>query len=187
VLIGSEIAASPALFPRIAATAGIEPNWYALHTRAQHEKSVISHLQGQGLTSYLPLVDEVHQWSDRRKHVQVPLFSCYVFVHMPLVPETWNRVMRTAGALRLVGPGWDATPIAESEIEGIRTLLSSKLPYGVHPFIKVGQRVRVRGGSLDGIEGTLTAYNGKRTLMISIEAVQRSLSVNIDSYSVEPA
>lgn len=124
MFIGSEIAVSAVLYPWIAATIGIEPHWYALHTRAQHEKRVMSHLQGQGFTSYLPLVDEVHQWSDRRKHVQLPLFSCYVFVYMPLVPETWNRITRTTGALRLVGSGWDATPIAESEIEGIRTLLS---------------------------------------------------------------
>jgi transcription termination/antitermination protein NusG len=170
----------------IFAGAALEPKWYAIHTRAQHEKSVTSILQSQGITAYLPLVTEVHRWSDRRKAVQVPLFSCYVFVHMPLVPETWSSVMRTNGVLRFVGTRCEGVAIPESQIESTRTLLSSKLPFTLQPFLKIGQRVRVRGGSLDGIEGILVARNGNHTLVISVEPVQRSLAVRIDDYSIEP-
>jgi transcription antitermination factor NusG len=170
----------------IGASAEVEPRWYAVHTRAQHEKSVTAHLQSQGITTYLPLVTEVHRWSDRKKTVQVPLFSCYVFVHIPLVPETWASVMRVNSVLRLVGTRSEGVPIPESQIESTRTLLASKLPYTVHPFLKIGQRVRVRGGSLDGIEGVFMARNGNHTLVISVEPVQRSLAVCIDGYSVEP-
>ena len=169
----------------IGAGAGVQPQWYAIHTRAQHEKSVTAHLQSRGITTYLPLVAEVHRWSDRQKLVQMPLFSCYVFVHMPLVPETWAKVVGINGVLRFVGTRWDGVPIPESQIESTRTLLSSKLPYTLHPFLKIGQRVRVRGGSLDGIEGILVARNGNRTLVISVEPVQRSLAVCIDDYSIE--
>ena len=75
---------------------GLEPEWYAVHTRSQHEKSVVSHLQGAGITCFLPLVTEVHRWSDRRKLVALPLFSCYAFVRISLVPELWNKVTKTA-------------------------------------------------------------------------------------------
>jgi transcription termination/antitermination protein NusG len=170
----------------LSAGAGVEPRWYAIHTRAQHEKSVTSHLQSQGITTYLPLVAEVHRWSDRQKVVQMPLFSCYVFVHMPLVPETWASVMRINSVLRFVGTRSEGVPIPENQIESTRTLLDSKVPYAAHPFLKIGQRVRVRGGSLDGIEGILTARNGNHTLVISVEPVQRSLAVCIDGYCVEP-
>jgi transcription antitermination factor NusG len=172
--------------PCIASAAIIDPQWYALHTRAQHEKSVAFHLQSHGITSYLPLVTEIHRWSDRKKAVEVPLFSCYVFVHLPLVPETWASVMSINGVLRFVGTRSAGMPIPESQIESTKTLLASKLPYTIHPFLKIGQRVRVRGGSLDGIEGILTARNGNRTLVISVEPVQRSLAVCIDDYSIEP-
>lgn len=175
----------PAAQQWIGAGAGIDPHWYAIHTRAQHEKSVTSRLESQGITTYLPLVTEIHRWSDRKKIVELPLFSCYVFVHMPLVPESWARVMRINSVLRFVGTGWAGVPIPESQIESTRTLLSSKLPYTVHPFLKIGERVRVRGGSLEGIEGILTARNGNNTLVISVEPVQRSLAVCIDGYSVE--
>jgi transcription antitermination factor NusG len=169
-----------------AADAGGQQHWYAIHTRAQHEKSVTAHLQSQGITTYLPLVSEVHRWSDRQKVVEVPLFACYVFAHMSLVPETWAKVMRVNSVLRFVGTRSAGVPIPESQIESTRTLLTSKLPYTVHEFLKIGQRVRVRGGALDGIEGTLTARNGNNTLVISVEPVQRSLAVCIDGYSVEP-
>jgi len=52
------------------------------------------------------------------------------------------------------------------------------------PFLQIGQRVRIRGGALDGIEGLLTARNGDRTLVISVEPIQRSIAVRVDQYQV---
>jgi transcription termination/antitermination protein NusG len=164
----------------------VESRWYAVHTRAQHEKSVTWQLQNQGITAYLPLVTEVHRWSDRQKLVQMPLFSCYVFLHVPLVPEIWARVTRMNSVLRFVGTGSAAVPIPDNQIESMQTLISSKIPYTVHPFLKIGQRVRVRGGSLDGIEGILMSRSGNHNLVISIEPLQRSLAICIDDYAVEP-
>src|SRR5271157_2042974 len=155
---------------------GPEAQWYAIHTRAQHEKSVVSHLQGQGLATFLPLVSEVHRWSDRRKVVHLPLFTCYAFVQLRLVPESWAKVMGVTGVLRFVGAGGLGVPIPESQIHAVQALLSSSLSYQVCPFLQVGQRVRIRGGSLDGVEGLLIARNGDRTLIISVEPIQRSLS-----------
>jgi transcription termination/antitermination protein NusG len=159
--------------------------WYAVHTRAQHEKSVVSHLHRQGITTFLPLVSEVHRWSDRHKVVHLPLFTCYAFVHLRLVPESWAKVMGVTGVLRFVGAA-NGVPIPEGQIRAVQALLSSNLSYQICPFLQVGQRVRIRGGSLDGVEGLLIARNGDRTLIISVEPIQRSLSVRIDDYKVEP-
>ena len=164
----------------------VEPQWYAIHTRCQHEKSVSAHLQSRGMTTYLPLVSEVHRWSDRRKIVQMPLFSCYTFVLMPLVPGLCAVVMRIEGVLQFVGVRGQGIPIPEQQIDSIRTLLSTKAQYTVCPFLTTGQHVRIRGGVLDGIEGILVARNGDRTLLISIEPIQRSLAVRIGDYQVQP-
>ena len=163
----------------------VEPQWYAIHTRSQHEKSVSARLQSQGITTFLPLVTEVHRWSDRRKLVQLPLFSCYTFVHMPFVSELWAKVLRIEGVLKFVGVRGQGVAIPEKQIDSIRTLLLSTASYTLCPFLKVGQHVRIRGGALDGIEGTLVARNGDRTLLISIEPIQRSLAVRIGDYQVE--
>ena len=162
-----------------------QPHWYALHTRSRHEKVVVSQLERHGIKTFLPLVKEVHRWSDRRKLVQLPLFSCYAFVHMQLLPELWYKVMQTSGVLRFVGVRGDGIPIPKSQIESLQTVLSSATPFELCPFLQVGQRVRIRGGALDGIQGLLTARNGDRTLVISVEPVQRSISIRIDQYQVE--
>jgi len=65
-------------------------------------------------------------------------------------------------------------------------VLANHVPVSDHPFLAVGQRVRVRGGALDGIEGILAAHKSDRTLVISIDLIHRSLSVCLDGYCVEP-
>ena len=167
----------PVIFP--------QPQWYAIHVRAKHERHVAKHLEQQGIPSFLPLVNEIHRWSDRNKTVQVPLFSCYAFVNLPPVPELRAKVILTEGVLRFVGSRGEGTPIAETEIESVRILLRSTARYSACPFLNIGQRVRVRGGALEGIEGILVARNSNRTLVISVEPIQRSLAVSIDDYRVE--
>jgi transcription antitermination factor NusG len=172
---------------RDAARFDVEPHWYALHTRSQHEKAVATRLESEGIVTFLPVVTEIHRWSDRKKTVQLPLFSCYTFVHMPFVAELWAKVMHVNGVLRFIGFGKQATPIPETQIDAIRTVLKSSAQYTLCPFLKVGQRVRVRGGALDGLEGILTARDGERNLVISVEPIQRSISIRIEDYQVEPA
>jgi transcription antitermination factor NusG len=159
--------------------------WYAVQTRARHEKTIVERLREQGMTSFLPLVSEVHRWSDRRKTVELPLFSCYVFVKLMPSNEDRLRVCRISGVFGIVGPGGQAAPIPDEQIEAVRTLLTQQLPWSVHPFLKIGQRVRIRGGSMDGVEGILLARNGDRTLVVSVDVIQRSLAVRIEGYDVE--
>lgn len=168
----------------IPALAG-QPRWYALHTRSRHEKKVASELQEKNICVYLPLVALVRHWSDRRKIVEMPLFPCYAFLHSSLAPEVRTQVQQIWGILGIVGDQGLGLPIPDSEIENIRTLLASKVAMAPCPFLKAGQRVRVRGGALDGVEGTLVA-NESRRLVISVSGIHQSLSINIDGYDVEP-
>jgi transcription antitermination factor NusG len=160
--------------------------WYAIHTRSRHEKAVASRLEEQGLTTFVPTITEVRRWSDRRKLVEFPLFSCYAFVNLSWRSELRAKVVRTDGVLGFVSFGNGAVPIPDVEIENVRTLLTGMVPCTAYPFLKLGQRVRIRGGALDGVEGIFLARKGNKTLVISIEPIQRSLAINIDGYAVEP-
>jgi transcription antitermination factor NusG len=162
-------------------------NWYAVQTRARNEKVISERLQEQGLTTFLPLVTEIRRWSDRKKKVELPLFSCYVFVK--LVPNNNDermRVYRTNGVFRIVSMRGEAIPIPEEQIDALRTVVTQQVPWSPHPFLKIGQRVRIRGGSLEGVEGVLLSQNEGRTLIISVDAIQRSLAVRVEGYEVEP-
>jgi transcription antitermination factor NusG len=160
--------------------------WYALHTRARHERVVENRLQEQGMETYLPMIQEVHRWSDRKKRVEVPLFSCYVFVHCAWRPEERAKVYRVDSVLGFVGMRGTAVAIPDEQIESVRSVLAQTSPWRAHPFLKAGQRVRVRGGALDGVEGVFLTENGDHSLVISVDAIQRSMAVRIDGYDVEP-
>ena len=174
---------SPSVAPIV--SAGIE-HWYAVHTRARHERVVAHRLRELGVNTFLPVVTEVHRWSDRRKSVELPLFGCYVFVKLAPTGDERLRVLRIDGVFKFVGARGLGTPIAESQIEAVRTLIGRQIPWSAHPFLQIGRRVRVRGGSLDGVEGILLARNDDNTLVVSIDAIQRSLAVRIQGYDVEP-
>ncbi|MBZ5679788.1 MAG: UpxY family transcription antiterminator [Acidobacteriia bacterium] len=162
------------------------PQWYAIRTRSRHEKMVAEQLQRQEIESFLPLVKRTRKWSDRTKEVELPLFSGYNFVRVALTSPDRLRVLQTHGVAGFVGINGCGTAIPDGQIEDIRTLLASKVPFQEQPFLRVGQRVRIRGGSLDGVEGILSAQNEDRSLVISLEPIQRSLSVRIQGYAVEP-
>ena len=160
--------------------------WYALHTRSRHEKRVASELEQKGITTFLPLVTQMRRWSDRRVKVELPLFSCYAFVNITKCPETRVSLLRTPGVLTIVGGNHLASPIPDREIEQIQTILERKVPFAAHPFLEIGQRVRIRGGALDGLEGILSRFKGHDELVISVQTIQRSLSVTLEGYDVEP-
>ena len=160
--------------------------WYALHTRARHERVVEHWLREQGMETYVPTIQEVHRWSDRKKRVEVPLFSCYVFLRCGLTPQDRDQVYRVDSVLGFVGSRGVGVPIPQEQIEGIRTLLQQDRPCRAYPFLKVGQRIRVRGGALEGMEGIFLSENGDDSLVISVDAIQRSLAVRINGYDVEP-
>jgi transcription antitermination factor NusG len=160
--------------------------WYAIQTRSRHEKMVVRQLDLQQVTTFLPISTELRKWSDRRKLVQFPLFPGYAFVHMPASPQERLKVLRTDGVVGFVGTHGQGIPIPDSEIEAVKTLLASDVPFRSHPFLKVGQRVRIRSGALDGMEGILVAENGDRSLVISVDPIQRSLSIRIQGYELEP-
>ena len=164
----------------------VVPNWYAVHTRARHEKVVAQRLQENGVTTFLPVVTEVRTWSDRKKSIEFPLFGCYVFVRMVPTSEDRLRVLRIDSVLNFVGVRGQGIPIPDSQIDSVKLLLEEGLPWSCHPVLKIGQRVRIRSGALNGLEGVLVSRNGDRTLVLSVDAIQRSLAVSIEGYDVEP-
>jgi transcription antitermination factor NusG len=161
-------------------------HWFALHTRCRHEKQVAAQLQEKGIEMFLPLAREVRRWSDRRKLIEIPLFSCYVFVCLGLASRERSIAIQIPGALRLVGFQDGPAPIPLSEIQSIRKALAVAGNCSPYAFLKTGQKVRIRGGSLDGIEGILVGHQGERRLVISINLIQQSMAVVVEGYDVEP-
>ena len=176
----------PALLQSAVLSVG-ETRWYAVQTRPRFEKKIASQLQEKGIEVFLPLISAKHQWSDRKQLVHTPLFPSYVFVRIDALLDTRVSVLRTNGVHGFVGLRGTGTAIPDDEIYAVQTLMERRVSFAPHPFLRVGQRVRVRGGSLDGIQGILTAVNGDESLVLSVDLIERSLVMRITGFDVEPA
>ena len=158
--------------------------WYAVQTRYRFENKILAQLQIKGVETFLPMLNQVHCWSDRQKSISVPLFSGYVFVRLGASTNSRMNVLRTEGVMGFVSVNGNASPIPSRQINDLSALLAQKVPCSLHAFLKVGQRVRIRGGCLDGLQGLLV-QNEEKTLVISIDCIQRSVAVTIEGYELE--
>lgn len=157
--------------------------WYALHTRCRYEKKVDHLLKEKEITSYLPLRESYHRWSDRYKKVLTPLFSCYVFVSIML--QDSYTILQTDGAIKLVSFNGKPAVIPDDQIATIKQILEKKMTIYHTDFFVPGKKVKIFRGPLQGVEGTLIQKNNKNRLVISIEGINQALSIEIDYRDLE--
>jgi len=158
--------------------------WFALQVRSQHEKTVALALRDKGYDEFLPVCQLNRRWSDRIKRLEVPLFPGYVFCRFDV--EKRLPILVTPGVRFIVGIGKIPFPIDNSEIAALQSIVKSGLPAEPWPFLKVGQRVRIEQGSLEGIEGILLPPKSSSRLVVSVTLLQRSVAVEIDRDWVIP-
>jgi transcription antitermination factor NusG len=163
------------------------PRWYAVQTRSNFERRVTGELAARGLETFYPTIREVHRWKDRRKEVDVPIFPGYLFTRIVDNPSIRLQVLRTAGAVRILGYGAEIEPVPDIEIESIRKLLESRARFYAHPFLREGAWVRVRRGALEGVEGRLIRMKAGARLVLSVEMLSKAVATEIDSCDIEVA
>ena len=157
--------------------------WHAAYTRHQHEKSVAEGLAGRGVEVFLPVYDAVRRWHDRQKRLSLPLFPCYVFFRSD--DSRRMKVLSTPGVHSIVGFGGQPAVIEKCQIDAIRAAVESRLPIEPHPFLRYGDRIRVKFGPLAGVEGILTRKRGLTRLVLSADLLQKSVSVEVDADCIE--
>ena len=160
------------------------PHWYALRTKSRHEKLVRDQLDKQGIEPLLPTVKRLSQWKDRKKEIEVPLFSGYCFVRFG--QEGKLPVQKVSGVVEIVGSGSRPEPIPDEEIEAVKTLMSSVLPYDPHPYLHEGMAVEVVRGPLQGVHGMLLRKEKRHRLVLGIKLIQQAAAVEIDVNDVVP-
>jgi transcription antitermination factor NusG len=163
-------------------TNGIPP-WYAVYTRHQHEKTVAQILTIKGFETFLPLYQEPRRWQDRLKLLSLPLFPCYVFVKGGL--ERRLDVVTTPGIHAFVLSAGQPAAIPTSDIEAIRRSVESGVHVEPHPFLKSGEWVRVKSGSLEGIQGVLVRNKSVFRVVLSVEMLGKAAAVEVDVARVE--
>jgi transcription antitermination factor NusG len=156
--------------------------WYALRTKARHEKLVRDRLTSQGIEPLLPTVKRMSQWKDRRKEIEVPLFSGYCFVRFSLQERI--PLLKVAGVVDIVGSGHRPEPIPDIEIDALKTLMTSVLPYDPHPYLHEGMMVEVIRGPLQGVRGILLRKEKRHRLVLGVRLIQQAAAVEIDTSDI---
>lgn len=158
--------------------------WYALSTRHQHEKTVADLLARKGFEAFLPLFSVARRWKDRNKVLSLPLYPSYVFLKGGF--ERRLQILMTPGVLGVVSFAGQPGIIPDCEIEAIRRVIANGLRVEPCPFLKCGDRVRVKDGPLEGVEGILVRKKNDVRLVLSVELLSQSVAVELDSCLVEP-
>src|SRR5271167_175138 len=157
--------------------------WFAAYTRPRHEKKVQEYARLLEIDNFLPLYHAVHRWRNGvNKNVELPLFPGYIFVRMDLRDRI--RTIQIPGIITLVGSGPNSTPIPDKLIEQLRTIVSDYRTEP-HPFMKIGDKVRIKSGPLHGLEGVIVRKKGAWRFVISLDFIMRSVSLEVDALDLE--
>ena len=155
--------------------------WYACHTRSRAEKQVSRLLAGRGVEAYLPLIEQVRQWADRKKRVSFPLFPGYVFARFDL--RMMYDVLSTPGVVTIVRANGYPTPLRDEEIESVRVLVAGVNVDGAVPepveYLDVGQEVIVAEGPFNGMRGVLVEQRGRTRVVVRLSALHQAVSVEV--------
>ena len=160
-----------------------ELHWYALYTKSRHEKVVEEGLQKKGIETFLPLRKLTRHWSDRVKQIEEPIFKGYLFVQISLKRQL--EVLRSHGSVRLIGFNSHPVPVSERELEALRRFVQEEISVDPYPYLAKGDRVYIRSGPLQGIEGFIARKDRHTRLVISLDLLMQSISVEVDEAVVE--
>jgi len=162
---------------------GDASRWYAVWTRSRHEQVVRTQLDEKHVPAFLPTMRRWSRWKDRKKQIDVPLFPGYVFARF----EAGERlsVLKCSGVVSIVSFDGEPAPVPDHEIEGIRTLVESTLPYDPCPTIKTGTLVEVSHGPLKGVVGRLVRKGAHARLVLSVDLIGQAVSVEVDAADVK--
>ncbi len=158
--------------------------WYALYTKSRAEKKVAEELNRLGITNYLPIKRELRQWSDRKKWVEVPAISSYIFIHIPL--DRYRDVFQVNGIVAYVSYKGKAVTIPDHEMQAMKQTIDNKIAFNVEATnIKKGEEVTITSGPLKGIKGIVQSVQGTKKLYLNISNIGYTLVVDLEDASLE--
>lgn len=153
--------------------------WYAIYTRPRHEKKVFALLEEKKQDVFLPLVTRVRLWKDRKQKVEMPLFSSYLFARF----DYKNRfdLLHTSGVVKIVNFRGTPAVVPDWQIDALKQMIENPDKMRMENYMRAGQEVEVTEGAFKGMRGAVKTIKGRERLVVTIEGVMQSVSVEIDS------
>lgn len=160
------------------------PAWYVLHTKSRFENVVHDGLVKKSVNVFLPRVLIQSRRRDRKKMIRVPLFPGYVFVKTDLNPLAHLEILKTVGAVRLIGNKNEPLPVPDNVIDSLKIMTGGDLPIETGSRFQAGDRVVVVNGPFTGVVGTFVRYKGGGRVIVDVEALGQYAAVEVDEADV---
>lgn len=164
----------------------LKPEWYAVYVKSRHEFQVSDRLSLKKVEVFLPTVERMQKWKDRKKLVTFPLFPGYLFVHTTREARNLLNVLKVKGVVRMLCtiPGEpDAVP--DEQINFLKKLVTNKEELDPYPYLNEGNRVRIKKGPLYGVEGILVEKLDKHLFVLSVDVLKQGVALTINASDVE--
>ena len=159
--------------------------WYVLHTRSRFENVVYEGLLSKSMEVFLPKIQVRSKRRDRRIMIKVPLFPGYLFVRSDLNPHEHVEIVKTFGAVRLVGNRSGPLPVPADAIESLKIMVSGDSTVNTGNRFKKGDPVVVVAGPFTGVTGIFARYRGNSRIVVNIDALGQYASVDVNEEDVE--
>jgi len=165
----------------------IEQNlkWIAVYTKPRHEKTVEKQLLKKGFEVYLPILKERRKWSDRKKWVEFPLFRSYIFVRTEIKNALY--VLQTIGVVKVVKFGGEVAVVQDESIRAIQLMIEGGYNPEATDYYLKGDPVEVKDGPLKGLIGEVTRVDNHDRLLVRVDAIQHSVSIQIERAYLKPS
>lgn len=161
------------------------PKWYVLHTKSRFENVVNDGLYKKSIDVFLPKITVPSRRKDRKKLIKVPLFPGYVFVRSDLSPHHHLDILKTVGAVKLIGDRQGPIAVNEETIESLKIMVVAEKPIATGYQFQKGDRVMVTNGPFTGVIGIFDHYRGEGRIMVYIEALGQFAAVEVSVEDVE--
>jgi transcription antitermination factor NusG len=158
-------------------------SWYALYTRPRHEKKAAELLIEKDFVVYLPLIQRVRQWKDRKKKVDMPLFNSYLFVNFEYNQRF--EVLKTHGVVKIINFSGQPAVVPDWQIDSLKRMLDFPDTVRLEKYITPGEIVEIKQGPMRGLKGMVNLKKDSKRLVLSIDGVFQSISVEIEEEYVE--
>ncbi len=155
-----------------------EENWYVFYVSSRHELRTERLLHRDGFTTYLPIISNVKQWSDRKKKVEEPLFKSYIFVKIR--KNQIYDVLQTPSVITYVRFAGEPAIVRQKHIDLIKELILNKTKFKLkEKTIKIGQKIKLSSGPFKGQTGTVREFRGSKKLLINLETINFTLEIEL--------
>jgi transcription antitermination factor NusG len=156
--------------------------WFGLAVKPRFDKAVARTLESKGFETLLPLYKKEHKYAAHSREFELPLFPGYVFCRFGEMTKL--PIVTTPGVTHILGAGSTPMPLDETEIASLRIAMQAGVPVQPCPFLE-GQRVRINGGVLEGVEGIVMSFRQPLRMVLSITLLHRSVLLEVDRDQVQ--